>query len=319
LEKGNTSETRFYYFGPMFRYDRPQRGRFRQFYQTGVELLGAVHPGIDTEIILLLSEFFQKLGLKDFEIQLNSLGCSLCKEKYNKILFNYLKEKCLCKDCERRKEKNVLRILDCKNKICQSYVQEAPKIIDHLCPNCLSHFEEVREYLDFLGVSYSLNPHLVRGLDYYTRTVFELFLPNSGEDIAIAAGGRYDNLVEELGGRKTPAIGFAVGLERLIANLDILKEKEPSFYFAYLGEKEILKRAMELTAELRKNKIPVIINYERKSLGNQLHQADRLGSKFVLILGSREFKENTVILRDMKNSSQRVIKRENLVEKIKEI
>lgn len=145
------------------------------------------------------------------------------------------------------------------------------------------------------------------------------FLPNSGEDIAIAAGGRYDNLVEELGGRKTPAIGFAVGLERLIANLDILKEKEPSFYFAYLGEKEILKRAMELTAELRKNKIPVIINYERKSLGNQLHQADRLGSKFVLILGSREFKENTVILRDMKNSSQRVIKRENLVEKIKEI
>ena len=318
LEKGEEGALkRFYYLGPMFRYDRPQRGRFRQFSQIGVELFGVAHPGADSEIILLLNELFGRWGLKNFEIQLNSLGCSLCRKKYLKILYDYLKEIPLCADCERRKEKNTLRVLDCKNETCQSRLMNAPKITDYLCNDCSSHFEKLKNYLDYLKVPYSVNPLLVRGLDYYTRTVFELFLAKSGKNIAVAAGGRYDNLIEELGGRKTPAVGFAIGMERLMTNLVLPDQKKISFYFAFLGDEKILKEAIKLTQKLRKSKIPVIINYEARSLKNQLRQADKLGSKFVLILGPEEFEKNVVILRDMKNSTQEEIKRENLVEKIK--
>ncbi len=319
LEKGEEQlPKRFYYLGPMFRYDRPQKGRFRQFYQIGVELFGVEHPGADCEIILLLSELFQRWKLKDFEIQLNSLGCSICKEKYSKALFDYLKGTSLCEDCEARKQKNVLRILDCKNKICRSAIEKAPKITDYLCEDCSLHFEKVKDYLHHLKIPYSLNPHLVRGLDYYTRTVFELFLPELERGIAIAAGGRYDNLIEELGGRKTPAIGFAIGVERLIANLDSSEKKKSPLYLAFLGEERILKEVMKLAQRLRRNKIPLIVNYKARSLKSQLHQADRLGSKFVLIIGPEEFEKGTVILRDMKDSSQTAVKKENLIEKIKD-
>ena len=318
LEKGEEGALkRFYYLGPMFRYDRPQRGRFRQFSQIGVELFGVAHPGADSEIILLLNELFGRWGLKNFEIQLNSLGCSLCRKKYLKILYDYLKEIPLCADCERRKEKNTLRVLDCKNETCQSRLMNAPKITDCLCKDCSSHFEKLKNYLDYLKVPYSVNPRLVRGLDYYTRTVFELFLAKSGKNIAVAAGGRYDNLIEELGGRKTPAVGFAIGMERLMTNLVLPDQKKISFYFAFLGDEKILKEAIKLTQKLRKSKIPVIINYEARSLKNQLRQADRLGCEFTLIFGPEEFEKNVVILRDMKKSTQEEIKRENLVEKIK--
>ena len=321
LEKGeDEGSKRFYYLGPMFRYDRPQRERFRQFYQIGVELFGVSHPGADVEIILLLRDLFGRWGLKDFQIQLNSLGCAVCKEKYRKVLFDYLKGGALCGDCERRKQKNVLRILDCKNPACQSSIEKAPGVIDYLCKDCSLHFERVEDCLRHFNVSYALNPHLVRGLDYYTRTVFELFLPELGKEIAIAAGGRYDNLIEELGGRKTPAIGFAIGLERLIGNLDTPRKARPLIYLACLGEEEILREAMEQANEIRKKgEYSVIVNYEARSLRSQLRRADRLGSKFVLIIGPEEFEEGTVILRDMKGSSQEKIKRENLIEKIKQI
>ncbi len=320
LEKGGEQGSeRFYYLGPMFRYDRPQKGRFRQFYQIGVELFGAAHPAADCEIIFLLNDLFQKWKLKKFEIQLNSLGCAVCKEKYRKALFDYLKGISLCKECEARKQKNVLRVLDCKNPACQSYIEKAPKVTDYLCDDCSLHFEKVKEYLNLLKVPYNLDSYLVRGLDYYTRTVFEVFLPELGKEIAIAAGGRYDNLIEELGGRKTPAIGFAVGLERLIANLDGPEKKKSPLYLASLGEEKILKETMKLAQRLRRNKIQVIANYEARSLKSQLHQADRLGSKFVLIIGPKELEEGTAILRDMKGSRQTVIKRENLIEKIKEV
>ncbi len=321
LEKGEEHVLkRFYYLGPMFRYDRPQRGRFRQFSQIGVELFGVAHPGADSEIILLLNELFQRWGLKNFEIQLNFLGCSLCQEKYVKILYDYLKKIPLCTDCERRKEKNTLRVLDCKNEMCQSAIEETPKLTDYLCQDCSFHFARVKDYLDCMKVPYRLNPRLVRGLDYYTRTVFELFLAESGGNIAVAAGGRYDNLMEELGGRKTPAVGFAIGMERLMANLvPPGQKKRIPFYFAFLGEEKILKEAIKLTQKLRKSKIPVIINYEARSLKSQLRQADRLGCEFTIILGPKEFEKNVVILRDMKKSTQEEIKRENLVGKIKEI
>ena len=320
LEKGEEQTSkRFYYSGPMFRYDRPQRGRFRQFSQIGVELFGVAHPGADSEIILLLSELFKRWGLKNFEIRLNSLGCSVCRGKYIKILYNYLKEIPLCPDCERRKKKNTLRVLDCKNEMCQPAIRKAPKITDYLCQNCSSHFEKVKDYLDYLKIPYVIDSRLVRGLDYYTRTVFELFLPQSGGNIAVAAGGRYDNLIEELGGRKTPAVGFAIGMERLLTNLVFPQQKKAPLYFAFLGEEKILKESIELTQKLRRSKIPVIINYETRSLKSQLHQANRLGCEFVLILGPDEFEKNVVILRDMKNSAQKEIKKEELIEKIKKI
>jgi len=316
LEHGlfNLSQpVRLCYLGPAFRYERPQAGRQRQHHQVGFEALGSDDPAIDAEIIEMAQRFFLSLGLSQFSIQLNSIGCKLCQPKYVEELKRYYSTHAmqLCADCKVRLTRNPLRLLDCKNASCQKIAEAAPKITDYLCPECQAHFQSVKEYLQLLGIPFQLNHRLVRGLDYYTRTVFEIEPEDKEGQSTIGAGGRYDNLIEALGGKPTPAVGFAAGIERLVLNLKdqslaIPPLPAPSALVAYMG-KEAKMEALKLSSRLRKAGIAVIQATGDKSLKAQLRQANALDISYTVIIGKSELEDGTVILRDMRSGEQRTV------------
>jgi histidyl-tRNA synthetase len=302
--------TKLYYTGMMFRHERPQKGRYRGFYQIGAELFGSKEPIADAEIITMLWRFFESIGISDFlRLEISSLGDENCRPSYKQKLVEYFmpRRNKLCPDCQRRLHVNPLRILDCKNENCKEISQHAPVMLDNLCSECREHFESARETLSIIGTPYVLNPRIVRGLDYYTRTVFEVTTDELGAQNAVGAGGRYDRLVEELEGPSTPAIGFAVGMERII----LLHEKkfpegfrkEADVFIAYLGN-QAKKESSILAYELRKNGVFTEMDYEDKSLKSQLKRADRLGVKYAIIIGEEELRRGKVKVRDMRKSTE---------------
>jgi histidyl-tRNA synthetase len=325
LEHGldkNTTVAKFYYFGPMFRAERPQAGRLRQFHHIGVEAIGSLSPFLDAEIILLASNLLEKVGLKRVDLQLNSIGCQKDRQEYKSILQKELKNKLkfLCSDCHSRYQVNLLRIFDCKNENCQRITFKLSTIINTLCSQCNEHFQEVKKILDSLNIAYILNPRLVRGLDYYTKTCFEFTHPHLGAQNAVGAGGRYDDLVKDLGGPAKPAVGFALGIERLIAALIPITEQSnesaPCVFFATLGP-EAKQLAFKLMRSLRKQGIATAMDYDDKSLKSQMRQADKLQAQYVAILGAEEIKKQIVILRDMQNKTQKEIAIKNLAERLR--
>jgi histidyl-tRNA synthetase len=309
---------KLYYITSFFRYERPQAGRYRQHHQCGFEAIGDADPLLDAEVIDLSKRFLYSLGITEFSIRLNSIGCQLCQPKYIKILREYYSqhEAVLCADCKVRLFRNPLRLLDCKKKNCQEIANAAPKITDYLCPDCQAHFEGVQCYLTALGITFTLNHRLVRGLDYYSRTVFELETLNAKSQSALGGGGRYDNLIEQLGGRPTPAVGFATGIERLILNLQetgisIAARSAPVAFIAYLGDAAKLA-AIKLSARLREVGIPVVLATGAKSLKAQLRQANSFSTSYTIIIGEQELSSANVVLRDMKAQEQALVPLANI-------
>ena len=305
-------------FGPCFRYEKPQAGRFRQFHHFNFEVLGEQSPVIDAQIIQIFWNILEELKLKNLLLQINSIGEPKCRAHYKKILIGYLKsyQRALCTDCKRRLKRNPLRILDCKNEECQRIVAQGPQIIDYLCKECRSHFKEVLEFLDVLEIPYRLNPYLVRGLDYYTKTIFEIFMANSlaeldSTQVALVGGGRYDVLSKILGGKDTPGCGAAAGVERI---MDLMREKEfkvrrekpPQIFLAQLGALA-KRRALVLFEEFRRAKLPVYETFSKDSLKAQLARANRLGARYTLILGQKEALKEKIILRDMEKGTQKAL------------
>jgi len=294
--------------GPMFRRERPQKGRFRQFHQINVEFLGLDDPRVDGEIILLLTHFLKSVGLPNLGLEINSLGCPACRPAFRAAILECLagKEADLCEDCRRRLNVNPLRVLDCKVDTCREILTEAPRLEDFLCAACTDHFAAVRCILEEFGLSYKINPRMVRGLDYYTRTAFEVTTESLGAQNAVAGGGRYDGLVAELGGPDLTGIGFAVGMERLIALLPQDEEgfiSRPQLFIAALG-REAQAAAFTLGSRLKMRGLWVEMDYTGKSLKSQMKRADRFGSRYVLILGEKEMQERTAVLRSMAESTQ---------------
>lgn len=304
---------KFYYIGPMFRYDRPQAGRYRQFHQFGVEAFGAEDPSLDAEVIAMAMDIYQRLGLTNLVVELNSVGCPKCRQAHRQILQEYLKEKLaeLCPTCQGRFEKNPLRILDCKSNHCREVVAEAPTIDQMLCDDCRSHFQLVQEYLQVLQVPYTLNPKLVRGLDYYTKTAFEIVAQGIGAQSSIGGGGRYDHLIEECGGSPLPGIGYAMGIERIILTLEeqgieFPTETKTQVFIASLGE-EAQKKGAKLAQDLRKAGLLVERDYFGKSLKAQLKAANRLQAQTAVILGEEELAKEQAVVRKMEEGLQEVV------------
>ena len=315
---------KLYYFGPMFRYDRPQSGRYRQFNQFGFEALGDMHPVLDAQIVLMTYNFLQELGLK-VNIQINSIGCPLCRKEYKVQLVNYYKTQRadLCPDCKLRLTKNPLRLLDCKEEKCQAINEDAPQIVDWLCEECKNHFVKVLEFLDIIALPYNLNPRLVRGLDYYTKTVFEIWPENEEKKAqnALGGGGRYDNLIELLGGRSTPAVGASIGLERTIlkikeAGLEVEEKEKVDIFVAQLGE-AAKRESLGLYETLRKEGFKVAESFSKDGLKNQLEIANKLNVKYTLILGQKELSEGTILLRDMEGGVQETINYSKIIKELK--
>jgi len=299
------TSNKLFTIGPMFRRERPQKGRYRQFWQINAEMFGFAHPAADAEIIFALITILERLKTPTFELHLNSLGCKKCRLRFKEDLKNFLKNyyNALCPDCQRRQRINPLRIFDCKVKECQNILKNAPIIVEYLCEDCKKHFEKVKFYLSLLNVQFILNPRLVRGLDYYTRTTFEIILPEIGAQNAVAGGGRYDDLVEELGGKHTPAIGFAIGLDRLLPYVPNLTKKRRPLFLALLGE-EGIKIGLLWANVLRERNIVVEIDYRFGSLKSQLNRANHLDANWSIIIGEDEIKRGKAILRNMDTKEQ---------------
>lgn len=309
---------KYYYYGPMFRCEAPQAGRFRQFSQYGAEVLGSLDPRVDAEIIVLAVNFYRRLGIKDLDVNLNSIGCPKCRPVYRNLLISHLKPRVssLCPNCQRRLERNPLRLLDCKTPGCREVTTDIPLITETLCEDCGGHFQLLIKYLDSLGVQYRLNPKLVRGFDYYTKTVFEVLAGDLGAQNALCGGGRYDGLVEECGGNPTPGIGFAAGLERLLMVLegrDLISNVKaaPQLYIAPLGEKAQLE-AFPLVVKLREAGWVVETDYQGRSLKAQLKSADKMGVALTGVLGEDELAKGQILMRKMATSEQELIKLEDI-------
>lgn len=314
---------KLYSIGPMFRHERPQKGRFRQFHQINAELFGDPGPVSDADIIIMAIHLFNKLGLDDVSLNINSLGCPDCRNVFRDKLRTYLSERSgpLCEDCRRRAEVNPLRVFDCKVESCREIVSDAPSILDFICDDCGRHFSLLKEYLDNSGIKYVINHRLVRGLDYYSRTTFEIQTDMLGAQNAVAGGGRYDGLIKQLEGPDHPAIGFGIGFERLIALIEDSVKKEyerPEIFMAGLGT-DAEKRVFGWVAELRKSGILAEMEYGTKGLKAQMKRADRLGAKRVLIVGDDELASGKGILRDMDTKTQQDIGLDNLTEKLMKI
>ncbi|MCL4406258.1 MAG: histidine--tRNA ligase [Patescibacteria group bacterium] len=318
-----------YYFGPAFRHENPQAGRYREFYQMGFESVGGESdPVYDAEVIVAGARFLESLKLKNLAIQLNSIGCKTCRPNYRKKLQEFYKKeinaakktKVVCRDCERRLETNPLRLLDCKSEICANLKAQAPSILDNLCFSCRQHLKGVLEYLDEVGLPYSLNPYLVRGLDYYSRTVFEIFSDQS--DLALMGGGRYDYLGEALSGKLIPAVGVAAGIERIIEviktnNLLPPKKSAEKIFVIHVGDLA-KKKSFALIEQFRKENIKTAAALGKDSLQAQLKAADKEGSPFAIIIGQKEVYEESVIVRDMKTGGQETVPLKMIVETLKE-
>jgi histidyl-tRNA synthetase len=323
IEKGMfvwPQPVKLYSFGPVFRYDRPQKGRYRQFNQFNLEVLGNADPLTDVVLLLLTWQIFSDLGLKDeIVIEVNSIGCKNCRSKIKKTLINYFKQykSQLCEDCQRRLENNPLRVLDCKKEACANIATGAPQIIDLICVECKDHFKQVLEGLDDLEIPYDLNPKLVRGLDYYTRTTFEIRdIRDESRQSSLAGGGRYDNLVELYGGKNTPAIGIAGGVERIIEKIKEVDVKIPEFkksdiFIVQIGE-SAKKIALKLIYDLGEKGFSTSCSLGRESLKSQLKAADKTGAKLTLIIGQREVFDKSVIIKNMAEGSQETIEIDDL-------
>jgi histidyl-tRNA synthetase len=313
---------KYYFIGPMFRYERPQKGRYRQFHQIDAEILGVQEAQADAEILVMLTRFLTTLGLKNIGLQINSLGDPACRLPYKGEIQNFLRSRRdkLCEDCQRRLETNPLRVFDCKNEECQAQLTDAPVVLDFLCPDCRRHFDEVKKLLDEVHLPYAINPRMVRGLDYYTRTAFEVVAGELGAQNAVCGGGRYDGLAQEIGGPSVPAIGFAIGVERLVMLLPGEKSfsRHPDVFLAALG-KEAQERGFALVQEMRDAGIWVEFDYEGKSLKSQMRKADRMKTPLVLILGEEELKKNQVVARNMATKAQEEIALEEIVRRVKEV
>jgi len=311
--------TRLYYYGQMFRYDRPQKGRYRQFYQFGIELLGGTHPFFDGEVIAMLHDMVGKLCVSGHSFSINTLGCTECKARYTGIVKERLSgmRESLCPDCNVRLETAPLRILDCKNAECRETAKAAPGITEILCEECRKHFGRVQEYLREAGIPYRVQPELVRGLDYYTRTVFELYAP--GDENAVAAGGRYDSLVKDLGGPDMPAVGFAIGMERLISILrDGAEKQSPAVYCIFMGKAAHLK-GTGIINSLREAGIMTETDYEERGLKSHLKEADRAKAQWCVILGEQELAKNEIIVKNMVTGTQENVPLDDCAKKLEEM
>src|SRR3989344_3962336 len=334
-----TSPVKLYYVAPMFRHDRPQRGRFRQFYQFGLETIGEDDPARDAEILHAFFVIFGRLRLKNVVAEINSIGCSSCRPKYIKTLKEHYRYRLrqVCKDCRGKYEDNPLRLLDCEEEKCARVKTETPHILDYLCVDCNAHFKKVLEMLDSIGIPYLLNPYLVRGLEYYTRTVFEIFEEQISPDVkegdkvtstkgpvvkrlAIGSGGRYDNLVKFLGGKDTPAVGGALGMERILEAVARSKNKplkpaEPGVFIVQLGD-AAKKRAFMLFEEFRKARIPVREAFGRESISSQLKLANKFKTNIAVIIGQKEALDKVAIIREMDTGSQETIPQDKLIKEV---
>ena len=301
---------RLYYFCPVFRYERPQAGRFRQHHQFGIEALGDAAPSVDAEVIELAWQLMLSLGLRDITLLLNSIGDSQCRPAYVAELKAYYSSHYdrTCPDCRHRLDHNPLRLLDCKVETCRTLGEAAPRSVDHLCPDCQEHWDGLREYLGIMDIPYQVDHRLVRGLDYYTRTVFEVQPLDGGAQSTICGGGRYDGLVQQLGGRPTPGIGFAAGMERLVLNLKrsevaVPEEPRPQYLVANVGE-AARRAALDLAVKIRRAGAGAILSSGSRALRGQMRQANALGIPYVVIVGDEELQRGEVVIRDMNASTQ---------------
>lgn len=320
-----TQPVKSYYMGPMFRHERPQAGRFRQFHQLNLEVIGNSHPVLDAEIIYLFHKILNRVGLKDIDIQINSIGCRECRKEYKETLIDYYtpKKRQLCEDCKKRLKNNPFRILDCKKEKCINISSGVPPIVDYLCEDCDRHFKRVLEYLDEAEIVYNLNTTLMRGLDYYTKTTFEIWPADDKQSAqgALGGGGRYDNLVKLLGGQDAPAVGAALGIERIVEKL---KEKEikpkkpksPDVLLIQLGELA-KKKSLKIFENLIESGIFAREALHRDSIKSQLRYANKLDVKFALILGQKESQEDMILVRNMEDGVQELVKLDKVVEDIK--
>lgn len=313
------SVTKLCYIGPMFRHERPQKGRYRQFHQIGAEAIGVVDPKIDAQVLLMLHRYFSRIGISAVSLEINSLGCPVCRPDYRQQLISFLQARLesLCGECQRRYLNNPLRVLDCKVEACRIATATAPAMIDHLCGECDDHFRQVRQYLDLLQVPYAVNPRMVRGLDYYVRTTFELVTDQLGSQNAVAAGGRYDGLIESLGGPALPGIGFAIGLERLVLMFDKQQEKPkaPVLFIAALGE-EAARKAFVLMSQLQEQGVWAEMDYMGKSLKAQMRRADKMGAVKTLIIGDEELRTGLAQLKNMADSTQKSVRLDSLADEL---
>ena len=317
LENGILNEAlpqKVYYIISCFRHEKPQAGRLREFHQFGVEMYGSPSPSADADVIALAKSYIDRLGLKGIELCINSIGCPTCRAEYHKALREYFegRKEELCETCLSRLEKNPMRILDCKSPICSAIAKDAPVILDFLCEECSDHFEKLKSYLKTMDIDFTINPKIVRGLDYYTKTVFEFITTDIGAQGTVCGGGRYDGLVEQLGGNKTPALGFAMGLERLILTMesqgcDFIQPKKCNLFLATMGENALLK-AITLTKELRADGFWVEYDIMGRGLKAQMKYADKIGAEYVIVLGDNEIETGIIKLKNMKTGEQSELK-----------
>ncbi len=313
VENGKCSDTlplKLYYMINCFRYEKPQAGRSREFYQFGVEMYGAADAAADADVIALANEIISKLGIKDVSLHINSIGCPDCRPKYRQALYDYFKshEDELCDTCKQRLETNPLRILDCKSPICSGIGKDAPKSIDHLCEGCADHMEKLKNHLDEMGIEYEIDTNIVRGLDYYTRTVFEFICTAIGAQSTVCGGGRYDGLMKQIGGPAMPGIGFAMGITRLILAMEACgaipeNKHEPLLYIAPMGAAAQCKAA-GIVAKLRREGVYAEYDLVARSLKAQMKYADKINAKYTLIIGDNEIENGKAILKNMHQSSQ---------------
>lgn len=308
LENGLSNEAlpqKICYLTSCYRYEKPQAGRLREFHQFGIECFGADSPLADAEMIALANQIFKELGVKDLHLEINSIGCPECRAQYHKALKEYFSKYTdqLCATCNERLERNPMRILDCKSPVCKSIAENAPVVLDYLCDECSEHFEKVKTYLNAVGIKYIVNPQIVRGLDYYTKTVFEFVSDSIGSQGTVCGGGRYDGLLEELGGQHTPSLGFGMGLERLqlvmeAQKCDFPEPETPDLFIVSIGDKAVLK-TVEIAKDMRDEGFSVVYDLNGRSLRAQMKYADKLKAKFIVVIGDDEVEAKVVTLKDM--------------------
>ncbi len=316
LQNGLLNEAlpqRVYYILSCFRHERPQAGRLREFHQFGVEMAGSQYPSADAEVIMLAKTILDRLGLNKIELHINSIGCPTCRANYHAALKNYfsVRKDELCDTCRDRLEKNPMRILDCKSPICQEIGKDAPLIIDYLCEECSDHFEKLKKYLSNFGIEYTVDPKIVRGLDYYTKTVFEFVTTEIGAQGTVCGGGRYDGLIEQLGGQHTPALGFGMGLERLLLlmekqNCDYLTPKKCDIYFAVMGE-AALEKAMQLSKSLREYGYYAEYDMMGRGLKAQMKYANKIGAVFSVVIGDNEIADGKAKVKHMESGEETLL------------
>lgn len=316
LENGLCNEAlpqKVCYTGSFFRYEKPQAGRLREFHQFGVECFGTEAPLADAELIALAKSIFDNLEIKDLSLEINSIGCPQCRAKYNEALKEYFRKSIddLCDTCKGRLERNPMRILDCKSPVCSKIAEDAPVMLDYLCDECKEHFEMVQKYLKAQKIEFNINPKIVRGLDYYTKTVFEFVSNSIGAQGTVCGGGRYDGLISELGGQRTPSLGFAMGIERVLMlmetqNAPFPDAPQPDLFIAAVGDKAALK-AVEIAGDMRSEGFAVLMDLNGRSIRAQMKYADKLNAKFNIVLGDDEIERGVAVLKDMSTGEKNEI------------